>query len=133
MTYAVEFEVDGPAKELAEIDDCIALARRLHESARLDRPLGALFHRPDGESLSVAIGAEVSFMVWFPANYAETALGSLSSEANIVLDAPVDYWLCGHHGQIGPVNAVAIPTMFSALEQFLRDGGPPKVVGWVPD
>ena len=133
MTYAVEFEEKASASELAAVDDCLALARQLHESARLDRPLGAYFFHPNGESLSVVLGAEVSSMVWVPANYAETALGSLSSDANVDLDRPIDFWHCGHHGQIGPENAVSISTMLAALEQFLNDGGPPSAVGWVPD
>ena len=133
MTYAVEFEEGAPAKEFAAADDCLALAHRLHESASPDRPLGAYFHRPDGESLFIVLGAEVSGMGWFPANYSDTGVGSLSSGANVELDEPLDYWLCGHHSQVCPENAVTITTMFSALEQFLRDGGQPSANNWVAD
>ena len=133
MTYAVEFEEGAAARDFADADDCFALAHRLHESASSDRPVGAYFYRPDGESLFVVFGAEVSGMGWFPANYSDTGVGSLSSDANVELDEPLDYWLCGHHGQIGPRNAVTITTMFSSLEQFLRDGGQPGAANWIAD
>ena len=133
MTYAVEFEEGTPAREFATANDCLALAHRLHESANSDRPLGAYFYRPDGESLLVVLGAEVSGMGWFPSNYSDTGVGSLSSDANVDLDEPLDYWLCGHHGQISPENAVAVTTTFSALKQFLQLGGQPSAANWLAD
>ena len=133
MTYAVEYEEGVPATEFAAADDCLALAHRLHDSARLERPLGAHIYRPDGESLFVVLGAEVSCMGWFPANYSDRAVGSLSSDANVTLEEPLDYWFCGHHGQVCPDNAVAITTALSALEQFLQFGGQPGAVNWIAD
>ena len=133
MTYEVEFEEGVPASEFAAADDCLVLARRLHESTRSDRPIGAYFYRPDREALFVVLGAQVSGMGWFPANYSDKGVGSLSSDANVDLDQPLDYWLCGHHGQIAPENAVTITTMFSSLDQFLREGGQPNAAKWVAE
>lgn len=121
MINLVEFEDGSPAREFSAADDCLALAHRLHESTNSNRPIGANFYRPDRKSLFVVLGSQVSCMGWFPASYSDGGVGSPSFSADVNIEEPLDYWLCGHHGQIGPENAGEITTMFSSLEQFLRD------------
>ena len=133
MTFSAEYEEQAPASELASVGDCLALARHLHESGIAGRPIGAHFYRSDGESLFIVFGAEVSCMVWFPANYSDTGLGSFSSGKDVDDNEPLDYWFCGHHGQVHPENAITISNAFSALEQFLHNGGQPEAIDWIAD
>ena len=131
MAYQVEFEEEQPPKELESSEECLSLARAIHDTAR--SPVGACFHHPNGESLLVVLGATVSAACHFPADYAETAVGSMSTAGDGRLIAPLDYWLCGHHSQVAPENAIDVSTMFSALEYYLERGGRSGDVNWVPD
>ena len=106
MAFQVEFETEQPPKVLTNSEESLSLAREIHETA--ERPIGACFYHPSGEHLLVVLGAIVSALCYFPADYAETAVGSMSSEGSEKLDDPLDYWLCGHHGQIAPENAHSV-------------------------
>ena len=131
MAYLVEFEEERSPRELTSSRECLDLAHEIHETA--NKPVGAYFYHPNGECLLAVLGATVSALCHLPANYADTAVGSMSSRANERLADPLDYWLCGHHGQIAPENAIDVPAMFAALEHFLALGGRSDDVNWGPD
>ena len=133
MKYAVEYEEHAPKTVLSTPDECLSLAHEIHDLASSSRPLGVYFCHPNGDSLLAVFGTDVSWLNYIPANYAETAVGSLSSQKNTNLAEPLDFWCCGHHGQVPRENAVQISTAFSALEEFLWNGNLPTCTDWVPD
>ena len=132
-TYVVEYEQDLPALEFDDPDECLSFARTLHSSTDAYHPIGAHFTRPNNESLLAVLGSDVSFLVYYPAGYSETATGSLSSGADVSIPAPIDYWFCGSHGQISVNHAVQASTMLDALASFLTHGGTPRCIAWRTD
>ena len=90
MNYAVEIEENLPTTELGTVDECLSLARQIHDSASSKGPLGAFFYHPNGEYLFTIFGARVSCLCYFPANYDDTGVGSWCSDANAKLAGPID-------------------------------------------
>lgn len=128
MRIKAEYKEEESPATFEEANSCWGFVEALEKNA--SKPTGVNLYNSKGECLSCVIGAEETFLVYFPRNY--EGVGSYSSKGSEATKN-LDYWLCGHHGEAAAENLVSRNLLQGIVLEFLRQGGMSERIEWVRD
>jgi Immunity protein Imm1 len=116
------------------------LAALADAEAEATNPIVVTVEAPAG-TLTLVVGDPAgSSLVYFPQDYAETGLGSLSSvgdpagQESDAWEPPQTAFNAGHHSELPRWMVVPNDAAREALREFFATGGElPTSIAWVPD
>ena len=120
---------EGDERKASTEDELFALIAEAEAEARADLPAIVFIESPGG-SLSLVVGhPDGSVLVYHPADYAETGLGSMSSVGDAAgLDAdawepPLTAYLATHHTELPRWSVIPHEHARQAVREFYASGG----------